>query len=67
MAENIADTPAVPSAEPAGASGEGFSPPTATDGTEVARNNDVITLADQEKAARLIQVRNTSSTSCHKQ
>jgi hypothetical protein len=60
MAENIADTAAVPSAEPAAASGDGLPPITATDGTEVASNNDV-TVADREKAARLIQVRSTSS------
>ncbi|GIJ87133.1 hypothetical protein Asppvi_006037 [Aspergillus pseudoviridinutans] len=54
MAETIVDTAAVPSAEPAAASGDGLPPPTATDGTEVARNNDV-TIADREKAARLIQ------------
>ncbi|KAF4215761.1 hypothetical protein CNMCM6805_001891 [Aspergillus fumigatiaffinis] len=54
MAENIAVTSAVPSAEPAAVSGDCFSSPTATDGTEVARNNDV-TVADREKAARLIQ------------
>lgn len=67
MAENIEDISTVPSEEPAAAFGEGFSPPTATDGTEVARNSDVITLADREKAAHLIQVRSTSSISCHKQ
>ncbi|KAF7159152.1 hypothetical protein CNMCM6106_006285 [Aspergillus hiratsukae] len=55
MAENTADTSTVPSEESAVASGDGFSSPTATDGTEVARNNDVITVADREKAARLIQ------------
>ncbi|KAH1353260.1 hypothetical protein KXV81_004509 [Aspergillus fumigatus] len=54
MAEKIADTSAVPSAETAAASGGDFSSPTATDGTEIARNNDV-TVADQENAARLIQ------------
>ncbi|GFF51018.1 hypothetical protein IFM58399_08955 [Aspergillus lentulus] len=54
MAENIAVTSAVPSAEPAAVSGDCFSSPTVTDGTEVARNNDV-TVADREKAARLIQ------------
>lgn len=60
MAEKIADTSAVPSAETAAASGGDFSSPTATDGTEIARNNDV-TVPDQENAARLIQVRSTSS------
>jgi hypothetical protein len=60
MAETIADTSAVPSAEPAAVPGDGFSTPPATDGTGVARNNDVIT-SDREKAARLIQVRYTCS------
>ncbi|RHZ63235.1 IQ calmodulin-binding motif protein [Aspergillus thermomutatus] len=55
MAENIANNSAAPSAEPAAASSDGFPSISATEGTEVPRNDDVITLADREKAARLIQ------------